>query len=80
MGYLANGGESEILNCGYGQGCSVRKVLNKLQKITEIDFPVVESPRRAGDPACVISSGDRLCQVLGWQPKYNNLEIILSTT
>ncbi len=79
LSYLNNGGESEILNCGYGQGYSVREVLNKLKEITDIDFPVVESPRRAGDPACVISSGDRIRQVLGWQPKYNDLEIILST-
>lgn len=77
--YLENGGASEILNCGYGQGYSVREVLNKLKEITGIDFPVVESPRRAGDPACVIASGDRIRQVLGWQPKYNNLETILTT-
>lgn len=77
--YLENGGASEILNCGYGQGYSVREVLNKLKEITGIDFPVIEAPRRAGDPACVISSGDRIRQVLGWQPQYNNLETILST-
>lgn len=77
--YLENGGESEILNCGYGQGYSVKEVLNKLKEITGIDFPVIESPRRAGDPACVIASGDRIRQVLGWQPKYNNLETILTT-
>ncbi len=79
LGYLANGGESEILNCGYGQGYSVTEVLNKLQEITGVDFPIVKFPRRAGDPACVISQGDRIRQVLGWQPKYNDLEIILST-
>ena len=79
LSYLNNGGESEILNCGYGQGYSVTEVLNKLQEITGVDFPTVEFPRRAGDPACVISQGDRIRQVLGWQPKYNDLEIILST-
>ena len=77
--YLESGGASNIFNCGYGQGYSVREVLTKLKEITGIDFPVVESPRRAGDPACVIASGDRIRQVLGWQPKYNNLETILST-
>ena len=78
--YLEEGGESEILNCGYGQGYSVRQVLDKLKDISEVDFPVIESPRRQGDPACVIACGDRLRQVLGWQPKYNDLEIILNTT
>lgn len=78
--YLEAGGESEILNCGYGQGYSVRQVLDQLKLISGVDFPVIESPRRAGDPACVIACGDRLRQVLGWQPKYNDLSTILSTT
>ncbi len=78
--YLEAGGESEILNCGYGQGYSVRQVLDRLKEISGVDFPVIELPRRAGDPACVIACGDRIRQVLGWQPQYNDLETILSTT
>lgn len=80
LSYLEAGGESEILNCGYGQGYSVKQVLDKLKEISGVDFPVVEIARRAGDPACVIAFADRIRQVLGWQPKYNDLEIILSTT
>ena len=80
LSYLEAGGESEILNCGYGQGYSVKQVLDKLKEISGVDFPVVEIARRAGDPACVIACGDRIRQVLGWQPRYNDLEIILSTT
>ena len=79
LSYLEQGGVSDIFNCGYGQGYSVREVLTKLKEITKIDFPVEESPRRAGDPACVIASGDRIRQVLGWQPRHNNLETILTT-
>ncbi len=78
--YLEAGGESEILNCGYGQGYSVRQVLDRLKEISGVDFPVIKLPRRAGDPACVIACGDRIRQVLGWQPQYNDLETILSTT
>ena len=78
--YLEAGGASEIINCGYGQGYSVRQVLDKLKEVSGVDFPVIEFPRRKGDPACVIACGDRIRQVLGWQPKYNNLETILSTT
>ncbi|BAZ44054.1 UDP-glucose 4-epimerase [Chondrocystis sp. NIES-4102] len=77
--YLEAGGTSEILNCGYGTGYSVRQVLNKLKEISGVDFPVIEFPRRPGDPACVIASGYRIRQVLGWQPKYNDLEVILNT-
>ncbi|GAB4245273.1 MAG: UDP-glucose 4-epimerase GalE [Stanieria sp.] len=78
--YLEAGGDSEILNCGYGQGYSVRQVLDKLKEIAGVDFPVIQFPRRKGDPACVIAYSDRIRQVLGWQPRYNDLEIILSTT
>lgn len=77
--YLDNGGDSDIFNCGYGQGYSVKEVVSKLKEISGIDFPVMEAPRRPGDPACVIACGDRIRQALGWQPKYNDLEIILKT-
>ena len=78
--YLEGGGESDIFNCGYGQGYSVKEVISKLKEISGVDFTAIESPRRPGDPACVIACGDRIRQVLGWQPKYNNLETILKTT
>ena len=78
--YLKGGGNSQILNCGYGRGYSVREVLEKLKEVSGIDFRVVESPRREGDPACVIARCDRIRRVLGWHPQYNNLETILRTT
>ncbi|WP_081942867.1 UDP-glucose 4-epimerase GalE [Myxosarcina sp. GI1] len=77
--YLEADGDSQIFNCGYGQGYSVCEVINELKKISSIDFHVVEAERREGDPACVIACGDRLRQILGWQPRYNDLSIILST-
>lgn len=79
LGYLEADGESEILNCGYTQGYSVRQVLDKMKEISGVDFPVFATNRRTGDPACVIASSDRIRQVLGWQPKYNNLDVIITT-
>jgi UDP-glucose 4-epimerase len=70
---------SQLLNCGYGQGYSVREVINKVKKISGADFPVVEIERRAGDPACVIAAADRITEVLGWKPRYNDLDIIIRT-
>ena len=78
--YLNGGGDSEIFNCGYGRGYSVREVLEKLKQISGANFQIVESPRREGDPACVIACGDRIRQVLGWQPQYNDLDTIVRTT
>ena len=77
--YLESGGDSQIFNCGYGQGYSVREVVDRMKSISGVDFPVVEIERRAGDPACVIASSDRIRNVLGWKPKYDQLDIMLTT-
>lgn len=77
--YLEAGNDSQIFNCGYGQGYSVREVLNMVQKISGVDFPIIESQRRVGDPACVVASANKIRTILGWKPKYNSLETIVST-
>ena len=78
--YLQQGHDSQVLNCGYGQGYSVREVIERVKEISGVDFPVVEAERRLGDPACVIASADKIGRLLGWQPKYNDLDEIISTT
>ncbi|MDM9383299.1 UDP-glucose 4-epimerase GalE [Chlorogloeopsis sp. ULAP01] len=80
LGYLEQDGESQILNCGYGQGYSVRQVIERVKAISGVDFPVVESDRRSGDPACVTACAEQIRKVLGWQPKYNDLDQIVYTT
>ncbi|MDB9445947.1 UDP-glucose 4-epimerase GalE [Anabaena sp. CS-542/02] len=78
--YLEQGHDSQVLNCGYGQGYSVREVIERVKDISGVDFPVLEAERRLGDPACVIASADKIGRLLGWQPKYNDLDEIISTT
>jgi UDP-glucose 4-epimerase len=78
--YLAHGHKNQILNCGYGQGYSVRQVIERVKAISGVDFPIVETERRSGDPACVTASAEKIYKVLGWQPKYNHLDKIVSTT
>ncbi len=70
---------SQILNCGYGRGYSVREVIEKVQEISGVDFPTIEVERRAGDPACVVAASARIKQTLGWQPRYDDLDIIVRT-
>jgi UDP-glucose 4-epimerase len=77
--YLERDGESQILNCGYGQGYSVRQVVERVKSISGVDFPVIEVERRPGDPACVTADAEKIKQVLNWQPKYNNLDNIISS-
>jgi UDP-glucose 4-epimerase len=80
LSYLQTASESQILNCGYGKGYSVREVLSTVQKVSEINFPIIEAERRKGDPACVVACGDRIKEILGWQPQYNSLETIVRST
>jgi UDP-glucose 4-epimerase len=78
--YLEYGGDSQILNCGYGQGYSVRQVIDLVKAISGVDFPVVETDRRAGDPASVVACVKQIQSVLGWNPQYNNLDEIVRST
>ena len=74
--YLDNGGESDIFNCGYGRGFSVKEVIENVKKASGIDFKVVEGERRAGDPSSLISVNSKILKHLNWKPKYDNLEFI----
>lgn len=77
--YLERESTSQILNCGYGTGYSVKEVLSKIQEVSGVDFPVVETPRRKGDPACVIASGKKIREVIGWKPQHNSLDEIVNS-
>jgi len=77
LDYLAGGGDSTVLNCGYGRGYSVREVLDVAHRVTGREFPVREGERRAGDPPQLVSAAGRIREVLGWQPRYDDLETIV---
>ena len=73
LGYLRKGGASTTMNCGYGQGFSVREVIQTVREVTGADFVAEELPRRPGDPASVVARADKVRQVLGWVPKHDQL-------
>ncbi|MCZ2128264.1 MAG: UDP-glucose 4-epimerase GalE [Anaerolineales bacterium] len=68
-----------IYNVGSGNGFSVREVIEAARQATGHAIPVVEQPRRAGDPARLVASPQKIKDELGWQPKYTNLRDILSS-
>lgn len=76
--YLEKGGESVTLNVGYGQGASVRDVITMVRRVSGVEFPVEEAPRRPGDPASLVAKADSIRKVLNWEPRYNDLEMIVS--
>ncbi|KKK85508.1 hypothetical protein LCGC14_2772590, partial [marine sediment metagenome] len=79
MEYLASGGKSMVLNCGYGRGYSVKEVVEASKRVTGVDYPVVEAPRRAGDPPELVAGSGKIRDVLGWTSKRNDLELIIKT-
>ncbi len=78
--YLEQGGDSQILNCGYRKGVSVREVIERVKAISQIDFPVLELERRAGDPASVVACTNKIQSLLNWEPQYNDLDLIIQST
>ena len=79
LGYLRQGGASTTLNCGYGQGYSVRQVVDMVHKVSGVDFAVNEAPRRAGDPPAIVAGADKVRSLLGWQPAHDDLEEIVTS-
>ena len=77
LDYLRAGGQSQILNCGYGHGYSVREVMDMVQQVHGSPLNILEAERRAGDPPALIAGADKVREVLSWQPQYDDLEAIV---
>ena len=71
--------QSDIFNCGYGYGYSVKEVVEAVKKVSKVDFKIDMESRRAGDPAVLISDNNKIKTKMNWTPKYNDLELICKT-
>jgi UDP-glucose 4-epimerase len=78
LDHLHTAHEPLLVNCGYGQGFSVREVIDAVKRVSGVDFQVIESPRRAGDPASIVATGQKARALLGWQPKFDDLDQIVA--
>ncbi|HVY49985.1 MAG TPA: UDP-glucose 4-epimerase GalE [Devosia sp.] len=76
---LRAGGASTTLNCAYGHGYSVRQVIETVKHVSGVDFRVDEGPRRPGDPASITATGEKIRRDLGWSPRHDGLEEMVST-
>jgi len=77
--HLISGGQSDLFNCGYGNGYSVKEVIQNLNSLLEEDINVKTGPRRPGDSKMIISNVDKFKKYFKWQPKYNDIKKILET-
>ena len=75
--HLRAGGETLTLNCGYGTGYSVLEVIDTVQRVSGVNFPVKMSPSRAGDPPAIVAGAARIRANLGWKPALDYLPTIV---
>jgi len=76
--YLGEGGASKVLNCGYGHGYSVQQVIDTVKAVSGLDFPVEIGDRRPGDPPELVADISRISELFGWQPRFDDLEVIVA--
>lgn len=72
-------GKTGFFNLGNGDGYSVKQVIQMCEKVTGKKIPVVEKPRRAGDPPKLVAAANKAINELGWKPQFPKLEDIVAT-
>ena len=71
--------ESAFYNLGTGGGTSVREVIKACERVTGTSIPIVEKPRRAGDPPRLIASSGKIQRELGWKPQFQSIDKIVES-
>lgn len=79
LDHMKKGGGSNIFNCGYGRGFTVKEVIETVKRLSGKDFPVEETVRRDGDPDALTARNERIRTTLGWTPQYDNLDTIVKS-
>jgi UDP-glucose 4-epimerase len=79
LDHLRRGGDSLVMNCGYGHGFSVREVLATVERAAGRPFDIRNAPRRAGDPAALVADASLIRRQLDWHPRFDDLDTIVET-
>ena len=74
--YLEQGGQSDVFNCGYGRGYSVKEVLEELTRIAG-KLEINRGPRRPGDVASLVADVTKIHKTMDWRPRYDDLSVIV---
>lgn len=77
--YLVSGGNSNLFNCGYGNGYSVKEIIKNLNQILKKDIKTIIGPRRPGDSKMIVSDIKKFRNFFNWQPKFNDIRLILDS-
>ncbi len=79
LDYLAERDRNLTANLGTGSGVTVREVLRTVEEVTGLPVPVLEKPRRDGDPISLVADSRRAQAELGWTPRHSSLREIVDT-
>jgi UDP-glucose-4-epimerase len=77
MNKLREGYDSDVFNLGNGSGFTVKEMIEAAKKVTGFEIPVEITPRRSGDPAVLVASSKKARKILGWEPKFTNVEEVI---
>lgn len=80
LDYISKKGESLKLNLGTANGTTVKEIIDAARKITGKPIPAEEAPRRSGDPASLYATSAKAKELLGWEPKYSDVDTLVETT
>jgi UDP-glucose 4-epimerase len=75
---LMEGAESAAYNLGNGSGFSVQEVIDAARSVTGCHVPVIDAPRRPGDPARLVADSSMARRHLGWTPRYPDVESVIA--
>ncbi len=77
--YLVENGKSDIFNCGYGKGYTVKEVVNIFNEFLDKKIQYTIGPRRTGDCEYIVANSNKFKKTFSWSPKFMNLKDILKT-
>lgn len=78
--YIEKNNKSLKLNLGTEKGTTVKELIDAARRITGKEIPADSAPRREGDPASLYTSSKMAKDLLGWEPKYSDVDTLVRTT
>ena len=80
LDYITKNDKSIMLNLGTEKGTTVKELIDAARRITGKEIPAEDAPRREGDPASLYATSKKAKELLGWEPKYSDVDTLVKTT
>ena len=80
LDYITKNDKSLAVNLGTEKGTTVKEIIDAARRITGKPIPSKDVERRPGDPACLYTTSKKAKELLGWEPKYSDVDTLVKTT